>query len=84
MGYYPFSRPNVESGEPDSVDGEFERVLNTDEAAALLQVHPKTLQRLAREGSVPAFRVGDLWRFRASALDEWVRSVVSSKRHSCR
>ena len=25
---------------------------------------------MAREGSVPAFRIGDLWRFRASALDE--------------
>jgi excisionase family DNA binding protein len=62
----------------------FERVLNTEEAAALLKIHPKTLQRMAREGSVPAFRIGDLWRFRASALDEWVRSGVSSKRHSCR
>ena len=47
----------------------FEPVLNTEKAAALLQVHPKTLQKMAREGSVPAFRIGDLWRFRASALD---------------
>lgn len=46
----------------------FEPVLNTEEAAALLQVHPKTLQRMARQGRVPAFRIGDLWRFRASAL----------------
>jgi excisionase family DNA binding protein len=61
----------------------FERVLNTEEAAALLQIHPKTLQKMAREGSVPAFRIGDLWRFRASALDEWLRSGVCSKRHSC-
>jgi len=62
----------------------FERVLNTDEAAALLQIHPKTLQKMAREGTVPAFRIGDLWRFRASALDEWLRSGLSSNRHSCR
>ena len=62
----------------------FERVLNTGEAAALLQIHPKTLQRMARDGTVPAFRIGDLWRFRASALDEWVRSGVRSNRHSCR
>ena len=57
---------------------------NTEEAAALLQIHPKTLQKMAREGSVPAFRIGDLWRFRASTLDEWLRSGVCSKRHSCR
>jgi excisionase family DNA binding protein len=62
----------------------FEQVLNTEEAAALLQIHPKTLQKMAREGTVPAFRIGDLWRFRASALDEWLRTGVSSNRHSCR
>jgi excisionase family DNA binding protein len=62
----------------------FEPVLNTEEAAALLQIHPKTLQRMARQGRVPAFRIGDLWRFRASALDEWLRSRVCSNRHSCR
>ena len=74
----------LDSQEPESSAVAFERVLNTEEAAALLQIHPKTLQRMARQGSVPAFRIGDLWRFRASSLDEWVRSGVCSKRHSCR
>ena len=69
---------------PDTSAITFERVLNTEEAAALLQIHPKTLQKMAREGTVPAFRIGDLWRFRASLLDEWLRSGVSSNRHSCR
>ena len=63
----------------------FEPVLSTDEAAAFLRVHPKTLQRMARQGQVPAYRIGDLWRFRASALDAWLTSqVVFSNRHSCR
>lgn len=57
----------------------FEPVLKTEEAAAPLRVHPKTLQRMARQGRVPAFRIGDLWRFRASALDAWLRSGISSK-----
>jgi excisionase family DNA binding protein len=77
-------KPTQDPGAPELLGGAFERVLNTEEAAALLQIHPKTLQRMARQGSVPAFRVGDLWRFRASALDEWLRSGVCSKRHSCR
>ncbi len=68
----------------DSPATPFEQVLNTVEAAALLQIHPKTLQRMARDGLVPAFRIGDLWRFRASALDEWLRSGICSKGHSCR
>ena len=72
------------SREPESLADTFERVLNTDEAAALLQIHPKTLQRMARQGIVPAFRIGDLWRFRASSLDQWLRSGLCSKSHSCR
>jgi excisionase family DNA binding protein len=74
----------LNSGEPESLADAFERVLNTDEAAALLQIHPKTLQRMARQGIVPAFRIGDLWRFRASSLDQWLRSGLCSKSHSCR
>jgi len=70
--------------EAESLAMSFERVLNTEEAAALLQIHPKTLQRMARQGVVPAFRIGDLWRFRASSLDQWLRSGLCSKSHSCR
>lgn len=62
----------------------FEPVLTSEEAAALLRIHPKTLQRMAREGRVPGFRIGDLWRFRASELDVWLQTAVSSNRHSCR
>jgi excisionase family DNA binding protein len=77
-----FAQATQSGPEPSGVT--FERVLSTDQAAALLQIHPKTLQKMARAGTVPAFRIGDLWRFRASALDEWLRSRVSSNRHSCR
>jgi excisionase family DNA binding protein len=84
MGDQAVLRPTFDSASSDASAVAFERVLNTEEAAALLQIHPKTLQKMAREGTVPAFRIGDLWRFRASALDAWLRSGVSSNRHSCR
>ncbi len=46
----------------------FEPLIDTDEAAALLQIHPKTLQRMARRGDVRGYQLGKLWRFRASDL----------------
>jgi excisionase family DNA binding protein len=54
--------------------------LNTDEAAAMLGVHPKTLQRLARSGRITAYRVGKLWRFQAHDLwkDVTMRVVTSN------
>ena len=50
----------------------FEPLLDSDEAAALLKIHPKTLQRMARNGEIPAIQIGKLWRFRASDLDHWI------------
>ena len=44
----------------------FERLLDSEQAAAIIKVHPKTLQRYARHGIVIGLRVGRLWRFRAS------------------
>lgn len=57
----------------------FEPLLDAQRAAELLGIHPKTLQKLARAGSVPSHRIGDLWRFRASELDTWLRTGINSK-----
>ena len=57
--------------------GNFERLLDSDEAAALLGIHKKTLQRMARSGEVPGVQIGDLWRFRASTLNEWFGSKLA-------
>jgi hypothetical protein len=47
---------------------DFEPLLDSEQAAALIRIHPKTLQRYARTGLVAGLRVGKLWRFRASDL----------------
>jgi len=62
---------------PAVQDEGFEPLLDSEEAAALLKIHPKTLQKLARSGEVAAIQIGKLWRFRASALDEWVKKIAS-------
>jgi excisionase family DNA binding protein len=64
--------------------GKFEHLVDSKQAAELLGIHAKTLQAMARKGEVPAHRGGDLWRYRESELDAWLRSRVSSISHSCR
>ena len=51
---------------------EFEPLLDSTEAAALLRIHPKTLKRMARRGEIQARRVRRFWRFRASDLNDWL------------
>lgn len=79
---------------PHSFDS-FEPLLDSDRAAAIIRVHPKTLQRYARNGIVHGVRVGKLWRFRASELippyleskggdlDGNARSLYAGNNHSC-
>jgi len=62
----------------------FEPLLDCDEAARLLHLHPKTVERLARAGQIPAYKIGKRWLFRASELDGWLSSGVHSERHPCR
>lgn len=62
----------------------FERLLDASEAAALLKINAITLKRMAARGEVPAFKIGDLWRFRASALDKWLEGKVCSTNRSRR
>ena len=59
MGDQAVLQPTQDSRGPEPRELTFEPVLNTEEAATLLQIHPKTLQKMAREGTVPAFRIGD-------------------------
>jgi excisionase family DNA binding protein len=59
-------------------ESSFEQLLDSDEAAALLKIHPKTLQKMARNGQIKGVQVGKLWRFRASELNKWLdRKMVS-------
>jgi excisionase family DNA binding protein len=57
----------------------FEPLLDDGQAGEMLGLHPKTIQRLARRGEIPAVRIGRYWRYRASALNRWVE--VQSQQH---
>jgi excisionase family DNA binding protein len=54
-----------------------EPLIDSNEAAKLLRIHPKTLQQMARDHKLPAIRIGKFWRFRTSELDAWLRSAVN-------
>lgn len=46
-----------------------ERFHTVEDAAARLQVHPKTVLRFIRDGRLRATRIGKAWRIRAADLD---------------
>lgn len=64
-----FLKPSVEI-----IVNTFEPLLNPVAAASLLDIHPVTLLRWARESRVPHHRVGRKVKFRASDLNAWLAS----------
>lgn len=54
----------------------FEPLLTSRQAAPLVCLHYKTLERMARSGLVPATKQGKCWLFRASKLDTWVNEAL--------
>ena len=52
--------------------------LSTDDIAAHLGVTKDTVYAWIAEKDMPAHRVGRLWKFQTSEVDEWVRSGGSA------
>ena len=46
--------------------------LSVDEVATRFGVNVTTVYRLAQQGKLPAFKVGNQWRFSQARLEEWV------------
>lgn len=47
-------------------------ILNTEQAAQLLYLHPDTVRKLARQGVLPSCKIGKTWLFVESLLVELV------------
>jgi excisionase family DNA binding protein len=66
------------------MDNRIESLLTSKEAGAILRLHPKVIERKAKRGEIPGFKLGKYWRYRASALDGWINSRLQSDCQPCR
>lgn len=58
---------------------ESKRWLSVEEIAAHLGLSRETIYRWLEKKKIPAHRIGKLWKFQASEVDQWVRSEESEK-----
>ena len=47
-------------------------VMNIRQASEYLGVSPDTLYKYVGEQKIPAFKLGNRWRFKKSKLDQWM------------
>jgi excisionase family DNA binding protein len=47
-------------------------VMDIRQASEYLGISPDTLYKYASEGTIPAFKLGNRWRFKRSLMDGWM------------
>lgn len=57
---------------------ELREVMDIRQAADYLGISADTLYKYASEGFVPAFKLGNRWRFKRSRLNEWMDQQSSA------
>ncbi len=55
-----------------------DRWMGLDSAAQYLDVNKDTVRNWIKKTDIPAHKVGKLWKFKQSELDEWIKSGRSA------
>jgi len=56
-------------------------IMTVHDIAAYLRLSEAKVYKLAKEGHLPALRVGKSWRFRKDLIDEWIRRETEQALH---
>ena len=56
-----------------------EEIVEVKEVANRLKVSTRTVIRLAERGELVAFKIGDLWRFRRSDVDNYIQQQIQRR-----
>ena len=51
-------------------------VMTLREASQYLGISPDTLYKYLSEKSIPAFKLGNRWRFKKDSLDRWMEKKI--------
>lgn len=57
---------------------EIREVMDIRQASDYLGISADTLYKYASEGFIPAFKLGNRWRFKKSRMDEWMDTQSSA------
>lgn len=55
-----------------ATDSEQPKIMTVREVAGYLRMHEMTIYRMARQGEIPAYKVGNRWRFNRQRIADWL------------
>jgi excisionase family DNA binding protein len=54
-----------------------DQFMTTKEVAQYLRVDQYTIYRLVSQKKIPAFKIGNQWRFKRSVLERWLKTKMN-------
>ncbi|MFH1633117.1 MAG: helix-turn-helix domain-containing protein [Chloroflexota bacterium] len=52
-----------------------EHLWTVEDVAAYLQIKVETVRKLSRQGTIPGFQVGHLWRYKPDRIQQWIEEL---------
>ena len=83
----------LQTGGHDCVGGErggeimLERrptVMTLAEVARYLRINRSTVYRMARDGTLPSWKLGNVWRFKKEAIERWIATTQRAQQQKVR
>jgi len=59
-------------------------VMTLDEVARYLRINKSTVYRLARDGTLPAWKLGNVWRFKKDSIERWIADTQNAQQRKDR
>lgn len=53
-------------------------IMTAKDLARYLNIHLLTVQKYARAGKIPAFKIGSDWRFHKKYIEQWIQKKSAS------
>lgn len=47
-------------------------ILTIKEVAEYLKVSPRSIYKLVKDGTIPTFKIMNMWRFEQEKIDQWI------------
>jgi len=68
----------------DNEDSVTDELLTLDDVAKYLKVSDRTVYEWAQKGEIPAGKIGTVWRFKKSELEQWVNARLLANKSVAR
>ncbi len=49
-----------------------QEIMTIKQVAEYLKVSPRSVYKLVKEGTIPTFKIMNMWRFERSKIDRWI------------